>query len=149
MIKHWSKYLYEQIAELERSKALFAAAVRSAEQQAGAYLTRWREEERRRQLLDAELHEMRLALIKVQTENRRLQNSTAEHAALLDELEIVRGELKSERRKTRKLEKELNRRTGREGYFGLATPSVLKINKPGATAENKAKQGGAVIGHKG
>ena len=149
MIKHWSKYLYEQIAELERGKALFGAAVRSAEQQSGVYLTQWREEERRRQLLDAELHEMRLALIKVQTENRRLQNLTAEHAALLDELEIVRGELKSEQRKARKLAKELNRRTGREGYFGLATPSALKINKPGATAENKAKQGGAVIGHKG
>ena len=149
MIKHWSKYLHEQISELERCKQLLAAAVRSAEQHVGAYLTLWREEERRRQLLDAELHEMRLALIKVQTENRCLQNLTAEHTTLLDELETVRGELKSERRKTRKLEKELNRRTGKEGYFGLATPSALKINKPGATAENKAKQGGAVIGHKG
>ena len=149
MIKHWSKYLYEQIAELERCKQLLAAAVRSAEQHAGAYLTRWREEERRRQLLDAELHEMRLTLLKAQTENRCLQNLTAEHTTLLDELETVRGELKSERQKTRKLEKELNRRTGKEGYFGLATPSALKINKPGATAENKAKQGGAVIGHKG
>ena len=149
MIKHWSKYLHERIAELERCNALFSAAVRTAEQQSGAYLTLWREEERRRQQLDSELHETRLALIKAQAENRCLQNLTAEHAALLDELETVRRELKSEQRKTRKLEKELNRRTGREGYFGLATPSALKINKPGATAENKARQGGAVTGHKG
>lgn len=149
MIKHWSRYLHEQISELERCKHLLATAVRSAEQQAGAYLSMWREEERRRQLLDAELHEMRQALFKEQTENRRLWNLSAEHATLLDELEIVRGELKSERRKTRKLEKELIRRPGREGYFGLATPSALKINKPGSTAENKARQGGAVTGHKG
>ena len=110
MIKHWSKYLHEHIAELERCKQLLASAVRSAERQSGVYLTRRREEERLRQLLDAELHEMRLTLLKAQTENRRLQNLTAEHAALLDELEIMRGELKSERRKARQLEKELNRR---------------------------------------
>lgn len=149
MRKHWSKYLREQIAEDERTGALLAANARAAEQQSMAYVVKWREEERRRLDAESELRETKTKLIMEQAENRRLQNLMAEHAALLDELGKIRGELKLERKKVRSLEKQLNRRTGKEGYFGLATPSALKINKPGATAENRARKGGAKDGHEG
>ena len=61
----------------------------------------------------------------------------------------MRCGLKLERRKNRRLEQQLNRRSGKEGYFGLATPSALRINKPGAIAGNREKKGGAVQGHAG
>lgn len=149
MIKHWSKYLYERIAELERGRTVLVAALKSSEHHVGTYLTLWREEEQRRQKAESLVSELRQHLTEIKYKNHCLQDLTAEHAVLLAENASMRQELKLERRKTRKLEKELNRRNGKEGYFGLATPSALKINKPGATAENKAKQGGAVIGHKG
>lgn len=149
MRKHWSKYLREQIAEQERAEALLAANARAAEQGSAKYVMKWREEERRRLDAESELRETRTKLILEQAENLRLRNLTAEHAGLLDELEKTREALKSERRKIRSLEKQLNRRTGKEGYFGLATPSALRINKPGATAANQAKKGGAEIGHEG
>lgn len=149
MRKHWSKYLREQIAEQERAEALLAVNARAAEQDSAKYVTKWREEERLRLHAESELRDTKAKLVLGQAENRRLRNLMAKHAELLDELEKVRVELKSERRKVRILEKQLNRRTGKEGYFGLATPSALRINKPSATAANQAKKGGAEIGHKG
>jgi len=147
--KHWSKYLRENIAEQERLSSLLGANVRAAEHQAQKYLAKWREEERRRQALATELCEVRARLIRVQVENQRLQTLTAKHTALLTELDQARHELKAARQKVHRLEKELNRRNGRENYFGLATPSALKLNKPGATAANQAKKGGAKKGHPG
>ena len=149
MRKHWSKYLREQIAEQERAESLLAANARAAEQDSAKYVMKWREEERRRLDAESELRDTKAKLVLEQAENRRLRNLTAKHTELLDELEKTRGDLKSARRKVRSLEKQLNRRTGREGYFGLATPSALKINKPGATAANRAKKGGAKDGHEG
>lgn len=149
MRKHWSKYLREQIAENERAESLFAANARAAEQQSMAYVVKWREEERRRLDLESELREAKAKLSMEQAENRRLKNLVAEHSTLVAELGKTRDELRSERQKVRKLEKQLNRRTGKEGYFGLATPSALKINKTVATAANKAKKGGAKVGHAG
>jgi len=147
--KHWSKYLREQIAEDARAESLLAANARAAEQQAMAYVLKWRDEERRRLDLESELRETKAKLSFEQAENRRLKNLVAEHSALIDELGKTRDELKSERQRVRKLEKQLNRRTGKEGYFGLATPSSLKINKTIATAANQAKKGGARVGHAG
>ncbi|MFA6101151.1 MAG: hypothetical protein WCV67_15360 [Victivallaceae bacterium] len=88
-------------------------------------------------------------LSRLHLENRRLKDLTAEHSLLLTELEVVRGELKTERQQVRRLAKELNRRSAKEGYFGAATPSALKIDKPNAIAENKAKKGGTRAGRKG
>lgn len=149
MRKHWSKYLREQIAENERAESLFAASARAAEEQSMTYVVKWREEERLRLAAESELRETKAKLGMEQAENRRLRNLTAKHAELLDELEKTRRDLKSERQKVRKIEKQLNRRTGKEGYFGLATPSSLKINKAIATAANQAKKGGARAGHAG
>jgi len=141
--------LREQITEQVRGEALLAAAARNAETQAREYIVKWRDEERLRLAAEAELRDVRAELARGKAETRSLQNLVAEHSALLDELGTARHELKSERRKVRRLEKELNRRTGKEGYFGLATPSSLKINKPNATAANQAKKGGAKRGHEG
>ena len=149
MIKHWSKYLRDEIEALERAKLIYLESVRSSEKNANESLKKFKDEERRRVEAEEKQHQIEFELIKSNFENSRLQNLTAEHSTLLAELETVRNELKAERKKTRKLEKELNRRSGKEGYFGLATPSALKINKPNSTAENKAKKGGAKKGHKG
>lgn len=149
MIKHWTKYLREEIAGLERVKQLFLENVKTAEKNANDWLKKFKDEERRRIETEGRLYEAGFELSRLHLENRRLKDLTAEHSLLLTELEAVRGELKAERQQVRRLEKELNRRSGKEGYFGAATPSALKINKPNAIAENKAKKGGARAGHKG
>lgn len=135
----WAK---KRIAELERHRdALFdqIAAAKTAEME---LFTRFKREEHQREKAETQLSAFRKEMALLQIENRRLQDLTAEHAALLEELEKSRVALKLEQRKVHRLEKQLNRRTGKEGYFGLATPSALKINKPKATPENRAKKGG-------
>jgi len=147
--RHWSEYLRDRIAEGERLNDLLAADVRSAGQNAEKHAAKWREEQDRRLAAEAALRDTRSELCGIRSENIRLRNLAAEHASLLAEVGALRDELSSERRKVRRLEKELNRRTGKEGYFGLATPSALKVNKPGSTAANQARKGGAKNGHKG
>jgi len=49
----------------------------------------------------------------------------------------------------RKLCKELNRRNGKEGYFGSSTPSSKQPPQTNSTEENREKRGGAKTGHKG
>ena len=142
----WAK---KRIAELEHHRDTLCDQVMVVQAAAAESFNRFKLEERRRLETEAQLSALRAAAALLQAENRRLQNLTAEHAALLEELEKSRTALKWERRKVRRLERQLNRRTGKEGYFGLATPSALKINKPGATPENRAKKGGAKVGHQG
>ncbi|NCB67175.1 MAG: hypothetical protein EOM48_13560, partial [Bacilli bacterium] len=142
----WAK---KRIAELERHRDTLFDQITTAKTTEAESFNRFKREEHRRMEAEAQLSAQRREMALLQVENRRLQNLTAEHAALLEELEKSRTELKWERRKVHRLEKQLNRRTGKEGYFGLATPSALKINKPKATPENRAKKGGAPIGHPG
>jgi len=142
----WAK---KRIAELEHHRDTLCDQVAVSQAAAAEAFNRFKIEERRRLKAEAQLPALRNEMALLQAENRRLQNRTAEHAALLEELEKSRTALKWERRKVRRLEKQLNRRTGKEGYFGLATPSALKINKPEATPENRAKKGGAEVGHPG
>lgn len=131
MIKHWTTYLREEISALERTLSGMAARLRAAEGEAAKWFAKFKESERCR--AEAE---------------RRLSDSRQEQG-LREELTRLRTELEKERAKSRKLEKALNRRTGKEGYFGAATPSSLKINKPNSTPENKLKKGGAKPGHTG
>jgi hypothetical protein len=147
--KHWSKRLRDQIREGERHNEVLASAARSATEQAKVSAVKWREEERLRLQAEADLQEVRAALFRKETENHLLQNRLREHAALLEELNTTRDELKSARQKILQLEKELNRRTGREGHFGLSTPSSRKPNKPGSTDADRMKKGGARKGHRG
>jgi len=142
----WAK---KRIAELERHLDTLFDQIATAKTTEAESFNRFKREEHRRMEAEAQLSAQRREMALLQVENHRLQNLTAEHAALLEELEKSRTELKWERRKVHRLEKQLNRRTGTEGYFGLATPSALKINKPKATPENQAKKGGAQVGHQG
>jgi transposase len=149
LTKHWSTYLREEISALGRTLSGMAERLRAAEDDASKWLARFKGSERSRieteRLLAAALQGKTL----LSAELQRQQAVTAEHGKLLDELKRVRGELKRERAKSRRLERTLNRRTGKEGYFGAATPSSLKIDKANATPENKLKKGGAKPGHKG
>lgn len=147
--QNYGAYLHRRIAELEQAKESLFDRLLAAKNEEDSSFNRFKQEERQRLTLELQVRELRDAIAFQQAENRRLQNLMSEHVTLLDELDKVRCELKLERRKNRRLEKQLNRRTGKEGYFGLATPSALRINKPGATADNREKKGGAKVGHTG
>ncbi|MFA6101150.1 MAG: hypothetical protein WCV67_15355 [Victivallaceae bacterium] len=48
LIKHWAKYLREEIAGLERVKQFFLENVKAAEKNANDWLKKFKDEERRR-----------------------------------------------------------------------------------------------------
>ena len=143
--------MQERIAEEERHSRRLADCARSAEAEARAKVcnAKWREEERRRIQAEADLREARAALFREKAENAGLRNLLSAHSNLTRELESSRSELKSAQKKIQRLEKELHRRSGREDYFGLSTPSSIKLNKPGSTEADRAKKGGARKGHNG
>jgi transposase len=103
---------------------------------------KFKPEQTRRMEAEQALHKSNLEISRLKLENQQLRDQFIEQSKLQDAL----SEAKT---KIRKLEKELNRRSGREDPYGLATPSSKKVNKPNSTPENQAKRGGAKKGHKG
>ena len=145
----YSNHLQSRILDLENYCHRLELGKIEAQEDAKRSFNRFKNEERLRLEAETRLRELSIAHDLLKAENHHLKNITAEHAALLEEVKKLRSELKSERGKVKKLEKQLNRRSGKEGYFGFATPSALKINKKNSDDEVKAKKGGAKVGHTG
>lgn len=140
--KHWSKYLREHIAEQERTIGILGAAARGAERAAGEMRDKYLPELTRRKAAEQALHEARIETARLKLETQQLREQFMDQNKLRDALSEAKAKIK-------KLEKELNRRSGREDPYGLATPSSKKVNKANSTPANRAKRGGAKKGHKG
>ena len=145
--------LKKRIADLEARCEWLSAELTAARKPAEDCRNRILNEERLR-------HEAERLRGEAERRQREAERQLAERDSLLrrQEAELLRLRaeasrietlLKWERRKVRRLEAQLNVRKGKEDYFGLATPSSLKLNKPKATPENQAKKGGAWKGHPG
>lgn len=146
---NYVNHLQGRIADLENYSHRLERDNDEVHEEASRNFNRFKNEERLRLEVEKQLQDIRTDFKLLKVKNNHLQNLMAEHNALLEEVKKQRSELKSERQKVRKLEKQLNRRSGKEGYFGLATPSALKINKKNSKEKLKAKKGGGVIGHPG
>jgi len=141
-VRNYALHLQRKIEDLERfNNDLGDRLQRSVQENAKLY-NDFKLCERRCNELELKTREIAMENITLKAENLTLKNLTAEHTNLLAELD-------RERKRIKRLEKLLNRRSGKEGYFGLATPSALKINKESATPEKKNRRGGARKGHTG
>ena len=132
----------ERISEQEREIEILSSAARDAEQSASAMRDKFKPEQTRRMKAEQALHESELETARLKLENRQLRGQFIDQSKLRDALTEAKTKIK-------KLETELNRRSGREDPYGLATPSSKKVNKANSTVENRAKRGGAKTGHKG
>lgn len=125
----------------DREQALLEK-LREAEKSRGSWLKKAKEEETRRELAEEELARLRHERIAFLHQIEDLRRQVKELSATADRM----AELSEENRKLRKA---LNRRNGKENFYGWGTPSSKQIDKKGSTPENRAKRGGAKKGHKG
>ena len=135
---HWTDYLRRKISEQERLIALLSSA---AKENAVA-VKQLDEVESRRAVAVKRICSLEVENSRLRSENLSLGKQIIEQDVLLEEL-VLRDD------KIRVLEKQLNRRSGLEDPYGLATPSSKRVTKRNSTAENQAKRGGARPGHKG
>ena len=140
--KHYSQYLREEIEHRGRRIEILSLAAREAEKSASAMRDKFKPEQTRRMEAEQALHESNLEIARLKLENQQLRDQFIDQSKLQDALSEANAKIK-------KQEKELNRRSGLENPYGLATPSSKKVNKPNSTPENQAKRGGAEKGHKG
>ena len=107
---------------------------------------RYEYEHEARLLLEAEkavlTSNLKVAEEKIRHMEEKMASASGARMALLD----ANRKLESE---NRKLCKELNRRNGKEGYFGSSTPSSKLPPHANSAEENQKKQGGAKPGHMG
>ena len=136
MEKDYLKYLREKIARRDRTIDVLSSVVKEAEKSAGEMREKYLSEKTRRMETERALHESKMEVIRLNLENQELRGQFIDQRKLQDALAEGNGKIK-------KLEKELNRRSGLEDPYGLATPSSKKVNKPNSTPENMAKRGGA------
>lgn len=142
MAKHWSKYLHERIAQNERIIKSLSSVAREAEKNLSAVREMFKSEQLRREQSERALYDIKPKLIRLNLENQQLRAQFIEQTKLQDALAEANSKIK-------KLEKELNRRSGLEDPYGLATPSSKRVTKTNSTIENRAKRGGGFFGHKG
>ena len=142
MKKHYAQYFREVIEGQKRTIGVLSSAVRSAEKSEAAMRDEFMSEQRLRKEAEDALHELKFELIGLKLENQQLRDRFVDQGKLQDALSEANDKIK-------KLEKELNRRSGLEDPYGLSTPSSKKVNKANSTPENQAKRGGAEKGHKG
>ncbi len=132
----------KRIAELEHSNEALFERFRVANEETSAIFNRVKQEERKRLFAESQVQELREKADNLNLENRQLRKEIRDQEKLQDSLNIAVGRIKE-------LEKQLNKRSGREEPYGLATPSSKRINKVNSTPENRGKRGGARPGHKG
>jgi hypothetical protein len=135
---HWTDYLRRKISEQERLIALLSSA---AKENALA-VKRLDEVEIRRA-------EAVKRICSLEVENSRLRSENLSLGKQILEQDVLLKRLARRDERIRDLEKKLNRRSGLEDPYGLATPSSKRVTKSNSTAENQAKRGGARPGHKG
>jgi len=142
MKKHWSKYLYDRIEQLEIFSDDLSSRLEFSERNESVLQEKFQKEKLRRQTAEKELHESKLELARLRFENQQIKQEYVNQRKLQDALYESNKQVK-------KLEKALNIRTGREEPYGLATPSSKRINKANSSVENQAKRGGAKPEHEG
>jgi transposase len=142
MRPHWSDKLKKKIAELERKCDIFSAATRQANEENKQLREAFRAEQAQRIKAEKKAHDLKLENIRLNLENKQLQSEFIDQRSLQDAL------YKSSK-KLKKLEKQLNVRSGKEEPYGLNTPSSKRIYKSNSNEENRAKKGGAKVGHAG
>ncbi|MFZ2656707.1 MAG: IS66 family transposase [Victivallales bacterium] len=135
---HWTDHLRRKISEQERLIALLSSA---AKENAEA-VKRLDEVEIRRAEAVKRICSLEVENSRLRSENLSLGKQILDHDDLMKEL--ARRE-----ERIRELEKQLNRRSGLEDPYGLATPSSKRVTKRNSTAENQARIGGARPGHRG
>jgi len=140
--KHYAQYFREVIEGQKLTIDVLSSAVKEAEKSAIEMREKYLPEQTRRIEAEHALHESKIEVIRLNLENQQLRDQFIDQSKLQDALSEAKSKIK-------KLEKELNRRSGLEDPYGLATPSSKKVNKANSTPENQAKRGGANKGHKG
>ena len=142
MKKHYAQYFREVIEGQKRTIEVLSSAVKETEKSAIEMREKYLPEQTRRIEAEHALHESKIEVIRLNLENQQLRDQFIDQGKLQDALSEAKNKIK-------KLEKELNRRSGLEDPYGLATPSSKKVNKANSTPENQAKSGGADKGRKG
>lgn len=90
--------------------------------------------------------ELQDELIRFRDRNQDREN---ECTTLREERDQLLGIVESQKNEIRKLARELNKRSWKEEFYGSATPSSKQFLRPNSPAENRAKRGGAKVGHPG
>ena len=140
--KNYSDWQKSRIAQLEQiNESLEVRFLEAKTAEAEAY-NEFKREERRRRSAETQVKQLDEQIAWLNLENRRLGRQLLGQTKLQDALATAVARIKE-------LEKTLNLRSGREEPYGLATPSSKQINKVNSTAENRAKLGGAKLGHTG
>lgn len=115
---------------------------RAAEIDVRYWMTRAKDEERRRTALEEEVFRLRNQAIVSKRENDELRRQ-------VDELFPLTNQLEDAVKENKRLAKELNKRNGTENPYGLGTPSSKRVDKKNSSGENQKKRGGAKKGHRG
>ena len=149
MAKHWSKYLQERIAELEIQVKQYGRLVLEAENNSKQNLTLFKEEQRKRQALEVELKNQRHINTELQAQSCLWKHEGKNLHEELNKMKELSDAYTDSQKRIKKLEKKLNIRKGTEDPYGINTPSSKKVHKKNSTPENRAKRGGAKVGHKG
>jgi len=149
MAKHWSKYLQERITELEIQVKQYGRLVLEAENNSKQNLTLFKEEQRKRQALEVELKNQRHINTELQAQSCLWKHEGKNLHAELKKMNELSEAYADSLKRIKALEKKLNIRKGTEDPYGINTPSSKKVHKKNSTAENRAKRGGAKVGHKG
>jgi len=137
---NWRSHRIAQLEQLNESLEMRFLDAKTAGG-AAAY-NEFKREERRRLAAEAQVKQLEEQIAWLNLENQRLGRQLRDQSKLQDALATAVARIKE-------LEKTLHLRSGREEPYGLATPSSKQINKGNSTAENRAKRGGAKLGHAG
>lgn len=147
--RHYSQRLHGRIDELERELAIVGGAARDAvEETQRAHLRFLRERELRLRAEDALCMERERSAELSKKAALWERNGHDLHAEL-EKLHDLSRAHDAALKKVKELEKKLNIRKGTEDAYGINTPSSKQVFKRNSSAENRAKRGGAKVGHPG
>ncbi len=149
MRKHYTERYKKRIAELEREVEFYSKAARKSEQESQQYFILFKEEQRKAQYLEAELKRQQAINAEFKAKSRLWEKDGLDLHAQLERLNELSHAYAQSQKQVKELEKKLNIRKGTEDPYGINTPSSKKVFKKNSTAENRAKRGGAKVGHKG
>lgn len=149
MKTHYSKRYKKRIAELEIQVKQYSRMAAEAEKNSQLNLILFKEEQRKRQTLKIELESRRHINTELQAQSCLWKHEGKNLHAELKKMNKLSEAYTDSLKRIKALEKKLNIRKGTEDPYGINTPSSKKVHKKNSTAENRAKRGGAKVGHKG
>lgn len=149
MKTHYSKRYKKRITELESQVEMYSRVAIEAEKSSRLNLILFKDEQRKRQVLKAELQSQRSINAELQAKSCLWKREGKNLHAELKKMEELSDAYTVLQKRVKTLEKKLNIRKGTEDPYGINTSSSKKVNKKNSTAKNIAKRGGAKIGHKG